>query len=97
VIQRFDEFFPSSHSRPTLHWSPDERFVIWRNRIGFDHYSNWEGCRLDLKTRERRILTGDYTGEQILFTGRDGEFLRVRAEGIQGNFSGLTTSSAWWK
>lgn len=95
VIQRFDEFFPSSHSPPKLHWSPDERFVIWRNQIGFDHYSNWEGCRLDLKTRERRILTGDYIGEQIRFTGRGGEFIRVRAEGIQGNFSGLITSGAF--
>ena len=87
VAQRCEEFFP-----PTRHgeliWSPDERFVIWRNMIGFDYYSDWEGYRLDLRTRERRVLTGLGWEETIAFTGRQGEFLRAATNLCRGPDSG---------
>jgi hypothetical protein len=88
VAERYEEFVPYHYTGGmALHWSPDERFMIWRIQIGFDHYNNWEGCRLDLKTKQRRILTGDYWEELLQFTGRGGEFLHVRAhfnKGVRG-------------
>jgi hypothetical protein len=97
VSKRVDEFVPRSpvSDRVVLHWSHDEQHVIWRIQIGFDHYSNWEGCRIDLHTKQRRILTGDYMDEEIHFTGRDGEFLRIGARGVQGRSSGLMPSGAY--
>ncbi len=89
VTTRHEEFLPENDYGFDMIWSPDERFVVWRQQIGFDHYSNWVGCRLDLKTRDRQVLTGDYMSESIKFTGHRGEFIRVGAAGVQGNFSGL--------
>jgi hypothetical protein len=89
VIARHEEILPANDFGFDMKWSPDERFVFWRQQIGFDYYSNWVGCRYDLETRERQIFTGDYMAEQIEFTGNRGEFLRVGASGIQRAWSGL--------
>jgi hypothetical protein len=81
VIKRFDETMPNKSFGLRIEWSPDERFLIWRNQIGFDYYSNWEGFWLDLQTGEKRNLDGWFMGEQIAFTGRGGEFFRFGADG----------------
>ncbi|QDT71762.1 hypothetical protein I41_09220 [Lacipirellula limnantheis] len=90
VIARHDEIVPKSDYGFNMIWSPDERFVFWRQQIGVDYYSNWDGCRYDLVTRDRQIFTGSYMNEAIIFTGHRGEFLRVGASGIQGPGQGLT-------
>jgi hypothetical protein len=95
VAERYEEFLPSNSHGLDLDWSPDERYVIWRNQIGFDHTSNWEGSRLDLKTHQRRILTGAYMNETIAFTGRDGEFLRAGADGERRLIVGLHVTAAY--
>lgn len=89
VVHRSGEFVPVRSFGLDLQWSGDERFVLWRNQIGFDHYSNWEGCRLDLRTGKRRILTGDYMAEDIKFTGKGGELLRAGHQGTRQSMSGL--------
>ena len=89
IIRRHGEILPENRYGFDLIWSPDERFVLWRQQIGFDYYSNWVGCRLDLETRDRQIFTGDVMGETIQFTGNRGEFLRVGNAGVQGLMSGL--------
>lgn len=76
VIQRFEEFLPDETYGFAMEWSPDERFVIWRNQIGFDHFSNWEGFRLDLKTGDKRLMDGRIMNEKFGFTGHGGEFYR---------------------
>jgi hypothetical protein len=76
VIQRFEEFLPDKTHGFAMKWSPDERFVIWRNQIGFDHFSNWEGFRLDLQTGEKRLMDGRIMNEKFGFTGHSGEFYR---------------------
>lgn len=76
IIQRFQEFLPERTYGFAMKWSPDERFVIWRNQIGFDHFSNWEGFRLDLQTGEKRLMDGRVMGEKFGFTGHGGEFYR---------------------
>jgi hypothetical protein len=95
ITQRYEEFLPTRSQLAELIWSPDERYVIVRNQVGFDHYSNWEGYRLDLKTKQRRILTGSYWDETIEFTGRGGEFIREASEGIQGMVSGLIQTASY--
>jgi hypothetical protein len=94
ITHRYEDFVPTRSYGAELIWSPDERYVILRNAVGFDHYSNWEGYRLDLKTNQRRILTGSYWIETIAFTGRGGEFVREASEGIQGGFSGLIQTAS---
>jgi hypothetical protein len=89
VIARHEEILPDNTFGFDMIWSPDERFVFWRQQIGFDYYSNWVGCRYDLETRERQIFTGDYMDERIEFTGNRGEFLRIGASGVQRHSSGL--------
>ncbi|BBO32310.1 hypothetical protein [Lacipirellula parvula] len=89
IIRRYEEILPENQFGFDMIWSPDERFVLWRQQVGFDYYSNWVGCRYDLETRERNIFTGDYMGEKLAFTGNRGEFVRVGAAGVQGNDSGL--------
>ena len=76
VIKRFEESVPEETYGFSLDWSPDERFVIWRNQIGFDHFSNWEGFRLDLETGAKRMLDGRVMDEKLGFTGHGGEFYR---------------------
>ncbi|MCI0335015.1 MAG: hypothetical protein L0228_17545, partial [Planctomycetes bacterium] len=83
IIKRFEEFRPARSFGFQLDWSPDERFVIWRNQIGFDHYSNWEGFRMNLDSGEKRKLDGRFMGEQIAFTGRGGEFFRCGQDGVR--------------
>jgi hypothetical protein len=95
VIARHEEILPENEHGFDMIWSPDERFVFWRQQIGFDYYSNWVGCRYDLTTRERQIFTGDYMDEQIQFTGNRGEFLRVGASGVQQGFSGLALAEQY--
>ncbi len=86
IIERYEEILPENqYGSFDMIWSPDERFVLWRQQIGFDYYSNWVGCRFDLDSGERQIFTGDYMKEKIMFTGHRGEFLRVGA----GNRSGV--------
>jgi hypothetical protein len=89
VVERHEEVLPDGRFGFDMIWSPDERFVFWRQQIGFDYYSNWVGCRLDLQTRQRDIFTGDYMDEEIAFTGFRGEFTRVGGKGLQGPMSGL--------
>jgi hypothetical protein len=95
VVERHDDFLPTLSFGAQLHWSPDEQHVILRNTVGFDHYSNWEGYRLDLKTKQRRVLTGSYMKEFIKFTGKNGGFIRAGREGLQGGSSGLIETAAF--
>jgi hypothetical protein len=95
ITQRYEEFLPTRSQGAELIWSPDERHLIIRNQVGFDHYSNWEGYRLDLKTNQRRILTGSYWDETIEFTGRGGEFIREASVGVQGMTSGLIQTASY--
>jgi hypothetical protein len=81
VTKRFDEYRPARSFGFKMDWSPDERFVIWRNQIGFDYYSNWEGRWIDLDSGERRMLEGWFMDENIGFTGRGGEFYRCGLDG----------------
>lgn len=97
ITKRLDDEWPATSFGRDLLWSPDERFVIWRNQIGFDHYSNWEGCWLDLQTGKRRQLTGSFVSDIVAFTGRQGEFIRIGAEGKQGFASGLISTGAYFQ
>jgi hypothetical protein len=81
VIERFEFFWPEKMSNRELIWSPNERYVIWKNQVGFDYASNWEGGWIDLKTFEQRAWKGAQMAEKILFTGRDGEIVRIGVEG----------------
>lgn len=83
VVKRFAERVPERSFGFRLDWSPDERFVLWRNQIGFDHFSNWEGFRLDLKTGAKRQIEGRFMSERIAFTGRGGEFYRCGQTGAR--------------
>jgi hypothetical protein len=96
IIRRVDEFLPRgerSFGRELI-WSPDEKYVIWKNQIGFDYYSNWEGRRVDLDTNVRRELRGAYMDEIMTFTGHGGEFIRVGMDGKQRQWSGLAITGA---
>jgi hypothetical protein len=94
VVKRFSETLPKYSFAYNLVWSPDERYVIWRNVIGFDWYSNWEGCRLELTTGDRLKLTGPFSDELTMFTGNRGEIIRAGRDGKQGARSGLMTTGA---
>lgn len=83
IVKRFDVTQPARYGGLKLNWSPDERFIIWRNQIGFDHFSNWEGFWMDIKTGKKRELSGRYMNEQFAFTGRGGEFIRWGATGMK--------------
>jgi hypothetical protein len=89
VTRRYDEIMSANENGFDMIWSPDERFVFWRQQIGFDYYSNWVGCRYDLKTGNREIFTGDYMGEQFAFTGNRSEIFRAGNTGVQRGWSGL--------
>ncbi len=86
VMRRFEEFLPDRTFGFQLDWSPDERSIVWRNQIGFDHYSNWEGFWLDLESGEKRLLEGRFRDELILFTGDGGEFVRFGRDGVRSKF-----------
>lgn len=75
IVRRFDQQRPSDDFGFRIDWSPDERFLLWRVQVGFDHFSNWEGFWLDLQTGKKRELTGRFMDELFLFTGRGGEFV----------------------
>jgi hypothetical protein len=77
VTKRFDEYRPGKSYGFSLDWSPDERFIIWRNQIGFDHFSNWEGFWMDLDTGAKRPLDGRYMNDEFGFTSNGGEFWRL--------------------
>ena len=62
VVQRFNETRSEKTFGFELKWSPDERFIIWRNQVGFDYFSNWEGFWMDLKTGEKKELAGPLYG-----------------------------------
>lgn len=81
VMRRFEEFLPDRTFGFQLDWSPDERSIVWRNQIGFDHYSNWEGFWLDLESGDKRLLEGRFRDESIQFTGNGGEFVRFGRDG----------------
>jgi hypothetical protein len=95
VIKRFEQVVAPNENGYKLHWSPDERFVICQNPIGLDHYSNWDGFRLNLQTNERREFGGDYFKEIIAFTGSDGEFVRIGLDGESAHISGLNEVGAY--
>ena len=90
IVDRLD-FHPSKGRRfgGQLYWSPSERFAIWKTQVGIDYYSNWEGGWINLKTGEQQGFTGSYISEIVRFTGRRGEFIRVGADGVQGQMQGL--------
>ncbi|QDT69532.1 hypothetical protein MalM25_24710 [Planctomycetes bacterium MalM25] len=81
VVQRFEEFMPKLTFGSELLWSPDERYALLRNQIGFDHYSNWKGFCLDLETGEKLPLEGWFMREDFAFTGRGDEFYRCGVSG----------------
>ncbi|MEX2169839.1 MAG: hypothetical protein WD851_11055 [Pirellulales bacterium] len=83
VTRRFDATRPERTFGFRLNWSPDERCIIWRNQVGFDHYSNWEGFHMNLDTGAKRELHGRFMDEQIEFTGRGGEFYRCGQTGAK--------------
>ena len=83
VIKRYNETIPNKSYGLRIDWSPDERFIIWRNTIGFDHFSNWEGFAMDLTTGAKRPLEGLLMSELIAFTGHGGEFIRFGADGAR--------------
>jgi hypothetical protein len=83
VVKRFDETLPARSFGFNLDWSPDERFIVWRNQIGFDHYNNWDGFWMNVDTGEKRQLEGRFMDEQIVFTGRGGEFFRSGQDGVR--------------
>jgi hypothetical protein len=86
VTKRFDIHWSDKSDRSfglKLDLSPDERYVLWRNQIGFDYFSNWEGFRLDLQTGIKRELSGHFMSEQLEFTGRGGEFYRCGNDGVR--------------
>lgn len=82
IVKRFENEWPKprSYGRDLL-WSPDERFVIWKNQVGFDYDSNWEGGWIDLETGEQYPMNGSYMAEIVRFTGREGEFMRAGGDG----------------
>ena len=79
VSKRFDEVRPPTSYGFQLNWSPDEQFILWRNQVGYDHFSNWEGFRMDLRTAEKQTLSGRAINEFFAFTGHKGEYLRYGA------------------
>ena len=92
VVQRFDFIWPKPQSNRELIWSPNERFVLWKNQVGFDYYNNWEGGWIDLKTMQQRSFKGSYMEERLFFTGSDGEFMRVGCDGQQRRSERLLTT-----
>jgi hypothetical protein len=97
IAERFDFVSPAKGYGRELLWSPNERFVIWKNQVGFDYYSNWEGGWIDLKSREQCALKGSYMEEKLIFTGRNGEIIRVGAEGKARGAGGLATTRAYFE
>ncbi len=96
ITKRFDIVQAARHGGPKLNWSPDERYLIWRNKIGFDHYSNWEGFWMDLETGEKRELSGQFMSQQFEFTGREGEYVCWGARGEKNKgFSGAHSTGAY--
>jgi hypothetical protein len=83
VVKRFNEVRPDRSFGFQLNWSPDERFIIWRNQIGFDHFSNWEGFRMNLETGAKHPLSGRFMDERFEFTGNKGEFYRCGQTGAK--------------
>ena len=83
VVKRFNETMPNYSFGLRIDWSPDERFIIWRNQIGFDYFSNWEGFWMDLHSGQKRVLEGTYIDEQFTFTGNGGEFFRSGTTGVK--------------
>jgi hypothetical protein len=95
VIKRFNEYVPDKTYGFQLDWSPDERFILWRNQIGFDHYNNWEGFHMDLDTGSKRLLEGQFMDELFQFTGRGGEFIRTGQDGVPSKMiTGNTVTGA---
>ena len=86
VIKRLEVRWSDKSFGLRLDWSPDERYILWRNQIGFDYYSNWEGFRMDLQTGKKRELSGRFMGEEFGFTGRGGEFYRCGQDGERSKF-----------
>lgn len=93
IVKRFEEFRPAKSFGFKLEWSPDERFIIWRNQVGFDHFSNWEGFWMNLDSGEKREIAGRYMHEQIAFTGRGGEYFRSGQTGIKTNWYDMTVGA----
>jgi hypothetical protein len=77
ITKRFDVTFAPERGCD-LFWSSDERFAICRsyNRAGYPK-NEWTGLRLDLKTGEKRLLSGDFVTDRFAFTGRGGEVVRL--------------------
>ncbi|WP_428305486.1 hypothetical protein [Lacipirellula sp.] len=97
VIRRFDEVIEPNQFGYKMYWSPDERNVICQTQVGFDHFSNWEGFRLDLQTMERRPMSGSFMNELIEFTGQGGEFVRVGSAGDMQGREGIQPTTSYLK
>ena len=91
VTKRFDHDWGMRAPGCDLLWSPDERFVLSRRRIGFDYFDNWEGFLLDLQTGKQLALSGQFASEGLKFTGRGGELLRWGASGKPAPFGSTVT------
>jgi hypothetical protein len=77
-----------------LRCSPDGRFILSRNQIGFDHFSNWIGYRFELATGDRHELSGAYFEEEIEFTGNGGEIARCGPIAFRGGWGYETNVGA---
>ena len=83
ITKRFDMTFDPERSCD-LFWSPDERYAICRSYTPAEYPKNeWTGLRLDLKTGEKRLLSGDFVSDRFDFTGRAGEVVRSGIIGLE--------------
>ena len=83
INKRFDVTFAPERGCD-LFWSSDERFAICRSYTRAEYPKNeWTGLRLDLKTGEKRLLSGDFVTDRFAFTGRGGEVVRSGIIGLE--------------
>ena len=83
ITKRFDVTFEQQRACDLI-WSADERFAICRAfRSGLEPIS--DKCsvfRIDLKTGKRRDLKPGFGRDRFIFSGKDGEVLRVGVVGV---------------
>jgi len=75
VIQRYDKWLPEDPNGYRLAWSPDERFIFWKEKMKSDASSNWdwEGVRMELETGKKCKIARQFIDGELTFTGRGGE------------------------
>jgi hypothetical protein len=75
VLERTTFTAPRSRSvfNRQLQWSCNEQFVLYHHQIGMDHYNNWVGIWLDLKSGNQQEIEGlTFRDDRIAFTGQNG-------------------------